>query len=172
MKKQLFSIFLFFSISVSGQNEFGATAFYSDLKKIFLDAETGFSELKGDIYKDISSNKGDVFKITSLLPLADSGKIIIPASGYPYAIYYFEPDKLRLKVDQRGANLRDAVALAYNKPLFARTETEIIGNHPYSNSWYFIKPDETNKLNAVFKMSIYFLDSKYFLTLEIRGKKI
>lgn len=171
MEKCLFSVFIFVSISVSGQNEFGANAFYADLKKIYAEAQTGFPTLKGEIYKDQSSDLWDVYKITTLLPLVDSGKIIFPRNGDPYVLFFFEPDKVRLKVDQRGANLRDAIVVAFEKPLFARTETTIIGDYPHTNSWYFINSNETNKENAVFKMSIYYSVSKYFLTLEIRGKK-
>jgi hypothetical protein len=172
MKKWILAIFLIPNLTVFGQNEFGATAFYSDFNKVYSDGQTGFSTLKGGIQTEFSSDLSKVYDIKIILPLADSGKIIVPTSGIPYAIYYFEPEKVRLKADQRGVNLRDAIAFAYDKPLFARTETQIIDNHPFTNSWYFDKPDEANCKNAVFKMSIYFYNSEYYLTLEIMGKKI
>jgi hypothetical protein len=106
-----------------------------------------------------------------LLPLADSGKIVFPVSvNRPFVVYYFEPSKVRLKVDLRALNLRDAILSVFDQPLYSRTETTIINNHPFTNSWYFTDPAETRAAQAAFRMNIYFKDGKYNLAFEIRGK--
>ena len=47
--KRIILFFLLLSVSeVYGQNEFAATAFYTDFKKIYEDAQVGFVNDKGD----------------------------------------------------------------------------------------------------------------------------
>lgn len=170
MKRILFLFFLFSFLKVNAQNEFTATAFYNDFIKIYKDAQEGFLKYRGD-KRDLDSNTlYTEYKVKLLLPLADSGKIVVPVSGIPFVIYYFEPEKMRLKVDQRGAKLMDAVLNVLKVQLIARTETTIVDKHPFTNSWYFIDTNEKKLALAAFKMSIYFLNGKYNLTFEIRGK--
>lgn len=170
MKRILILILLFSMLRANGQNEFASTAFYKDFQKIYNDAQTGFQEYKGKKRVSEFEEIVDEYDVKLMVPLADSGKIVIPVSGQPYVIYYFEPDKNRLKVDQRGANLRDAVLIATNLQLYARTETSMINNKPYSNTWYFTDPNETRQALAIFRLSIYYQDGKYNLSFEIRGK--
>lgn len=171
MKRILLFFMLFALAEVKGQNEFAANAFYNDFKKIYSDAQSGFTEYKGDKQKSEFEELATEFKVKLLLPLADSGKIVFPVSGNrPYVVYYFEPGKLRLKVDQRALNLRDAILIAYEKPLYSRTETIMINDHPFTNSYFFTNPDETRSGQAEFRMSIYYKDKKYFLAFEIRGR--
>jgi hypothetical protein len=166
-------LILFFSIlRASGQNEFASTAFYKDFQKIYSDAQKGFPDYKGKKKASEFEELVDEYQVKLMLPLADSGKIVIPASGLPYAVYFFEPDKNRLKVDQRGANLRDAVLISLGQQLYARTETTTINNKPLSNTWYFTEPNETKLALAAFRLSIYYQDGKYNLSFEIRGKSI
>jgi len=171
MKGLLFIVFLASAARAFGQNEFAATAFYNEFKKIYADATNGFIENKGSERVSEFPELTKEYKAKLMLPLADSGKIVETMKGSSYAIYYFEPDKVRLKVDQRGAHLRDAILIAVNQPLYARTETITIDNKPLSNTWYFTDPGETRSAAAAFKLSIYFKDGKYFLSFEIRGKK-
>lgn len=169
MKRVLF-LFLIFSIfKVNAQNEFTATAFYNDFQKIYKDAQEGFLKYKGDLRLEDSNQLYSEYKVKLLLPLADSGKIVVRGSGIPFVIYYFEPEKMRLKVDQRGAHLIDAVLNVLKVQLIARTETTIVDKYPFTNSWYFIDPNEKKLALAAFKMSIYFLNGKYNLSFEIRG---
>jgi hypothetical protein len=103
--------------------------------------------------------------------LADSGKIVFPVSvNRPYVVYYFEPSRSRLKVDQRSTDLRDAVLSVFDQPLYSRTETSMINDHPNTNSLYFTDPAETHSAMAVFRINIYFKEGKYYLAFEIRGK--
>ncbi len=171
MKRILFFFFIFSFLQVKGQNEFTATAFYKDFQKIYTDAKNGFAIYTGKSRIQNSEESNPEFDVKLLLPLADSGKIVVPQSGIPYVIYYFEPEKMRLKVDQRGANLRDAILNVLGKQVIVRSETSIVDNHPLTNTWYFIDPQEKRLAYADFKMSIYFQNGKYFLSLEIRGKK-
>lgn len=170
--KRVILFFLVFTVSeVYGQNEFAAAAFYADFKKIYEDAQAGFVNYKGDKRKSEFEELAIEYKVKLLLPLADSGKIVFPVSGnLPYVVYYFEPEKVRLKVDQRAMNLRDALLSVFDKPLYARTETSIINNRPFTNSWYFTDPAETRSAWAAFRMNIYFNEGKYCLAFEIRGK--
>ncbi|MBL7720690.1 MAG: hypothetical protein JNK98_01715 [Chitinophagaceae bacterium] len=172
MKGFLFLIFLTGILKVFGQNEFAATAFYNEFKKIYADAKNGFVENKGSERVSEFPELTKEYKVKMLLPLADSGKIVESAKGSSYVVYFFEPDKVRLKVDQRGAHLRDAILTSVNQPLYARTETVMTENKPLSNTWYFTDPKETKTAAAAFKLSIYFKDGKYFLSLEIRGNKM
>jgi hypothetical protein len=171
--KRIILFFLIVSLTeVYGQNEFAAEAFYSDFKKIYEDAQTGFVNYKGDKRKSNFDELVAEYQVKLILPLADSGKIVFSLSdNNPYVVYYFEPDKIRLKVDQRGAKLRDAVLAVFEKPLYSRTETSIINNHPVTNSYYFTDPAETRSAFAEFRMNIYFSNGKYNLAFEIRGKK-
>lgn len=170
--KRIILFFLLFTLSeVYGQNEFAATAFYTDFKKIYEDAQAGFVNYKGDRRKSEFEELAMEYKVKLLLPLADSGKIVFPLSGNrPYVVYYFEPSKVRLKVDQRAMNLRDAFLTVFDQPLYTRTETTIINDHPFTNSWYFTDPAETRFAWAAFRMNIYFNEGKYNLAFEIRGK--
>ncbi len=171
MKRIILFLLVFNVAAAFGQNEFAAAVFYAEFKKIYADAQAGFVTYKGDKRKSEFEELATEYKTKLLLPLADSGKIVIPLSGKPYVIYFFEPDKVRLKVDQRGVYLRDAVLTAFEKPLYARTETSIINNYPLTNAWYFTDPQETRSAYAAFKMSIYNTSGKYYLSFEIRGKK-
>ncbi|HEX4875848.1 MAG TPA: hypothetical protein VFV31_04200 [Chitinophagaceae bacterium] len=171
MKKLIFFILLLWSFTTEAQNEFAATAFYTELNKIFDDARQGFLLNKGSIRE--SENPGLVteYKVTFLLPLADSGKISVPEKGDPYVVYYFEPEKIRLKTDQRGANLRDAILSSLNQALYAITETTLVDEKPLTNTWYFTNDKETRHNAALFQISIYYQSGKYYLSLLIRGNK-
>jgi hypothetical protein len=170
MKKLLVLLFLAGVIRVNGQNEFAASSFFEEFKIIYADAQRGFKENKGQVRESEFPGLTEEFKTLLHLSLSDSGKVIVPLKGNPYIIYYFEPDKVRLKIDQRGANLRDAIVMSLNQPLYSRTEINVVDNRPFSNTWYFIKPDETRKAAALFVISIFFRENKYYLSLEIRGK--
>ena len=171
MKRIILFFFLFTVSEVYGQNEFAAAAFYTDFKKIYEDAQAGFVNYKGDKRKSEFEELAAEYNVTLLLPLADSGKIVFPVSANrPYVIYYFEPGKVRLKVDQRSINLRDAVLSVFDQPVYSRTETTIINDHPFTNSLYFTDPAETRSAFAVFRITIYFKEGKYYLAFEIRGK--
>ena len=170
--KRIILFFLLFAVSeINGQNEFAATAFYTDFKKIYEDAQAGFVNYKGDRKKSDFEELATEYKVKLMLPLADSGKIVFPLSGNrPYVVYYFEPSKVRLKVDQRAMNLRDALLTVLDQPLYARTETTLINNYPFTNTWYFTDPAETRSASAAFRMNSYFSEGKYNLVFEIRGK--
>lgn len=169
--KKLCLLFLFCAATRGHtQNEFAATAFYQEFKKIAADAQTGFSACKGTKRKAEYAELAEEFRAKLMLPLADSGKVVVPKEGNPYVIYYFEPDKVRLKVDQRGLNLRDAISTAWGQPLYTRAETSIVNNYPFTSMLYFSKPDESGFKEALFRQLVYYREGKYFLSLEIRGK--
>jgi len=170
MKRILIFQFLFLLLAkANAQNEFAATAFYTEFKKIYEDGQTGFLNCKAEQRKTGLEDLQKEYRIKMLLPLADSGKLVVPSKGSPYVIYYFEPDKLRLKVDQRGANLRDAVVTAFDKPLAIRSETTIVNNQPFSVTDYSLVTDQSGPV--LFRQIIYYNAGKFYLSLEIRGRR-
>ena len=166
----LILIQLFACLSATAQNEFAATVFYKELQHLFNDRLTGFQSCKGNQYETGIEDLKLEYKTNCLLPLADSGKIVIPRGSFPYAIFYFEPDKMRLKVDQRALNLREAVVSAIDIPFYARTESYILNGHPFSKTLFFTDPGKESYADAVFVMCIFFKEDKYFLSFEINGK--
>jgi hypothetical protein len=172
MKKLVFICSLFLLKQAAGQNEFAATAFYNEFKKISADANMGFPKNKGKSRPSEFENLTEEYTAKLLLPLADSGKIVFPQKGMPYAYYYFEPGKHRLAVDQRAANLKDAIAIAANKVLYTRTETILVDNTPFSSTWFFETGTETRPSRALYVMNIYRKKNLYCLTLQINGQPI
>lgn len=158
---------------LKAQNEFAATAFYNELKKISADAQNGFVLSKGARKAAAFEEFAEEFNVNLHLMLADSGKIVFPKNGNPpYAIYYFEPAKFRLKTDQRGADLRDAIVTAFSKPLYARTESTLVNEKAYTDTYIYQNQTDTEKRSALFRISVYPEGNKYFLSLEIRGKAV
>ena len=164
-------IFFFFFTKAEAQNEFTATAFYKDFKKIVADGQKGFSDCKGSQRKTGFEDIVAEYRCKCLLSQADSGRILFPVSSNPYAVYYFHPDKVRLKIDQQGADLREAIMFAFEKPLYSRSETYLVNNRPFTNTLYFTDPNENKGSLAVFRQCIYYNnDGKYMMSIEIRGK--
>ena len=90
MKKLAFLIIGFFTMKAYCQNEFAASAFYTDFKKIYEDAKGGFVTYKGDKRNSEFEELASEYKVKLLLPLADSGKIVYPVSGNnPFVVFYF-----------------------------------------------------------------------------------
>jgi len=171
MKRIPILFLLFVLTKANAQNEFAANAFYNDFKKIYNDGQTGFSACKGAKRKTGFEELASEYQAKIMLPLADSGKVVVPVSGNPYVIYYFEPDKMRLKIDQLGLNLRDALVTAFDKPLYTRAETTIINNYPFTNTLYYTEPVENPSATAIFRQCIYFSNGKYYLSFEMRGRR-
>jgi hypothetical protein len=94
-----------------------------------------------------------------------------PLGKAPYAVYYFEPSKNRIKTDQKALSLRDALQTAFEKPLYVRTSTYVLDKKPFTNSYFFDNANEDNNANAIFRTCLYFQNDKYYLLLEVRGKK-
>src|SRR5687768_10426314 len=140
MKRILILFQLFAFSGLHAQNEFAAAAFYSEFKKIYNDAQAGFTNCRGNSFKSGFEEIQCEYRLKCSLPLADSGKIVLPHSTSPYAIFYFEPDKLRLKVDQRSVNLRDAIVTAFDQPLYSRSETFLVKDNPFTKTLFFTKP--------------------------------
>nr|MBP6417451.1 hypothetical protein [Chitinophagaceae bacterium] len=68
-------------------------------------------------------------------------------------------------------NLRDAIALAFEKPLYSRTSTTITDNQPFTSTLYYTDPNEDKYSAALFRQCIFYKGGKYYLSFEIRGKK-
>ena len=170
MKRAISILFLLTAFHSYSQDEFASNAFYGDFKTIYADSQEGFIKYKGEKRKSEFEELSTEYKVKFLLPLADSGKIVFPKTANPYVVYFFEPNKNRLKIDQRAMSLRDAIVTAYEKPLYLRNETVVVNDRPLSNSWLFTDPDETKTTAAAFRITIYYENNSYNLSLEIRGK--
>ena len=171
MKKVLLLTFVFsFSIAY-GQNEFAANAFYNEFKKLHNDAQAGFVNYKGSkLNNTVFPGLIDEYAIQHLLPLADSGKLVFPITGYPYAEFYFQPGKTLDEANQRAVNLRQAILTAYGNPLYIRTETSRIKEFTFSNTLFFTDPNETNPIFSVFKSSVFREGNKYYITFRVIGR--
>lgn len=172
MKKWLLAILLMITTLTHAQNEFAATAFYNEFRKIYSDAQNGFAINKGDKKMTGLDDLFSEFACKLSLPLADSCKLVFPVNGTPYVVYYFEAGKGRLKVDQRGLNLREAVVTAFGQPLYARTESVVREEKVFSSTYFYMIPEEEDKKKALFKSSIYQQNGLFYLTFEIRGRSL
>jgi hypothetical protein len=171
--KKLLGIAGFFSFYVaSAQNEFASTSFYQDFKKIYTDGQSGFSACKGAALKSQYPELQEEYKVRCTLPPADSGKLVVPANGNPYTVFYFEPAKNRIRTDQKALGLRESILSVYEQPLYVRTSTTVINEHPFTNSYFFTDANEGLASKALFRTSIYYKYDKYYLLLEIRGKQL
>jgi hypothetical protein len=171
MKKLVLFILVSGIAGAYGQNEFAATSFYSIFRRIQTDAGTGFTAYKGAKLKTAAFEEvNQQYKVKLMLPLADSGRIIVPVSGNPYALYFFEPEKHKDKIDERAANLRDAVATAFGKPLYVKTTSTTVDSKVFSDIYLYDNAEETHASRAVFRINIFYENEKYRLLLEIRGK--
>ena len=170
MKKWLIILLVLSMTRTYGQNEFASTSFNDDFRKIYADAQAGFIQFKGARIKKQLTEFAEQYDVKLLFPLADSGRIFIPYGANPFAVYYFEPEKRKEKIDKLAANLMQAVFTAFGKSLYLRTETSAIEDHFQSNSYYFVNSNETQSTLAVFKSSIYYFNKRYYLSFEIRGK--
>lgn len=170
--KFLFLVLSFlFLVPANSQDEFAANSFYQDLKKVFNAGQSGFNEIKGEAIKSLYPELQTEFKTKIPLQPADSGKLVYPVTGRPFAVYFFEPSKNRIKTDQKALSLRDAIQTSYGSPLYVLTMTNLVDKRPFTNSYFFTDPNEMKSANAVFRTSIYYQDDKYYLSLEVRGKK-
>ncbi|MFZ1260928.1 MAG: hypothetical protein WAQ93_10635, partial [Chitinophagaceae bacterium] len=70
MKRMLILFLLFVLTRANAQNEFAATAFYTDFKKIFADAQAGFTDCKGIKRKSDFEELATEYYAKLMLPLA------------------------------------------------------------------------------------------------------
>lgn len=171
MKKSFTLFFILISLNSLGQNEFAASSFYNAIKKLQEDGKNGFTAYKGVKLKSEFEEMNDEFKVTILLPLADSGKIIIPETGNPYALYYFETEKKKKNVDERSLNLREAIVTAYDQPLYAKTITTTVNDKIFSDTYLYTGQNETHTSTALMQINVFHKNDKYYLTLRILGRR-
>lgn len=164
-------ILLITACTVSAQGEFSSNSFYNTLLRVKNAGQTGFDELKGRALKSAFSDTRSEYYPKVMLPLADSGKVIIPNEGLPYTIYYFEPEKKKDKIDVRAADLRSAVLAAYKDRLVTKTISTNVNNNQYSDTYFYTSEEVTHTSKALFRMSVFPLEGKYYLTIEVRGVK-
>ncbi len=171
MKKGFIFFFILMSMNSFCQNEFAAASFYDALKKLQQDGVNGFSTYKGVQLKSEFEEINDEFRAKLLLPLADSGKIVIPENGNPYALYFFEAEKKKEQADARALNLLEALVTAHSKPLYAKTITTTVKDKIYSDTYLYSDEHETHASKALMQVNVFHKKDKYHLTLKILGEK-
>lgn len=169
MKPLFLLIGLVMASPVLAQNEFAAQSFYNIFRKIKADADSGFKEYKGEPVKSQYPGLQEAYRVKLMIPLADSGRIMVPSNRTPYAVYYFEAEKKKDRIDQRAVHLRDALLTAWGKPLYARTTTSKVEDKIFSDTYLFDNPDEVRVSQALFRINVYYAEKQYRLLMEIRG---
>jgi hypothetical protein len=170
MKITLSLLFLFLAFYADCQDEFGSSTFYNAVRKVQAEGLNGFEQLKGNVLRTPYPELRKEYRVKTMLPLADSGKIVVPAEGVPFALYYFEPEKKMETINERATSLRDALVKAYGNPLYTKTITTTTGKKVHSDTYYFSDPGESHTSKALFRTTIYSQGRRYFLSFEIRGK--
>lgn len=168
MKRILIVPLLMFTFQSFSQNEFAASAFYSSFKRIFEDAQSGFQAVKGAKRPSSVPDLYDEFKLKWMLPMTDSGKLVEPVNGKAFVIYYFESDKIRLKVDQRANDMKEAILNATNIPFTTRSQTTLVKEKPLTIHDYYLSEDQQGP--AIMRHMIWYAAGKYHLSLEIRQR--
>lgn len=165
MRKFMLLILVFSVLNATGQNEFGATAFYNDFRQIYADAPLGFARYKGMPVK----GQSHVYTVKLLIPLADSGRIVENATEC-YVEYYFQPAKKKEDAYKRALNLRLALVTSVEHPVSTRTETPVIDGYPYSTTYFYANTSGMEKGSELFWYSVYQKNGRYYISLHIPGK--
>jgi hypothetical protein len=157
--RNLLIILLIISFRANAQNEFAATAFYNDFRNVATDASKGFHSLKGEAIR----HRVNEYQLKEMLPLADSGSVIITSSELKYAVYYFEPEKKMEKADTRALHLREAIVNALSISMNSKTTTSTVNQHSYSST--MLSSATTN--DELFQIDRYYKAGKYYVRLKI-----
>ena len=170
--KRILGILAVFALQhASAQNEFAANGFYTSVRKLLEDGDSAFQLNRGSKRIANFPELADEYNLKTLFPVADSGKIVIPKTGSPFAVLYFDPSSKREKIEARATHLREALITAFGKPFTIKTITSQVNNHLFSDTYYFEDANTTNTASAIFRTSVYFQAGEYFISLEIRGRK-
>jgi hypothetical protein len=104
-----------------------------------------------------------------LLPGADSGMLVFPFLGGPYAEYYFKPVKTKEQAGQKIANLKSAVETAIGKKLYEKTENSTLKNFITYKTYFFTSPTTEMTLLADFESSVYEENGMYKVSFQLKG---
>ncbi|MBK8951451.1 MAG: hypothetical protein IPM85_02985 [Chitinophagaceae bacterium] len=99
MKRLVVIVVVLYTYCLSAQSEFSARAFYTDFNKVIDEASKGFVALMGEKRNSDFPGLTSEYEVKLILPLADSGKIVLSNHARPYVLYFFEPSRSRLKID-------------------------------------------------------------------------
>jgi hypothetical protein len=171
VRKTFLILLVSLSVKATAQNEYAATAFYTALQEMCDDANHGFILYKGEKMPENRNSYTDEYFLKTMLPLADSGKIIWPLELPPYAIFYMEPARKAEDAEKRAGNLRAVIEKVYNEPLYVRTESKTPDGRFKTDSWFYTRKNESRKAFAAFHISVYYSGSRYNVVLEIRSVK-
>ena len=169
MKKGILVLLISLSLKSAAQNEFAATAFYTSLREFYTDAQNGFVVSKGTKIPENPNTFTDEYSVKSLLPLADSGKIVWPLLGNPYVVFYLETAKRIEEAEKRAGNLREVIEKVFNQRFFIMTESRREGASYFTDSYFYTNQQETRKFKACFRITVLSENNRYKMQFEIRG---
>lgn len=162
-------VFLFVK-AYSQPNEFANESFYVAFRKIVTDGQNGFAQYKGAKQPNELAGLIDIYKVKIILPGADSGEIVFPIIGAPYAEYYFKPGKTKALADQRIANLKTATEMAISKSLYEKKEEAAIKDFVDYKTYYFTSANTGLTILADFESGIYEEKGVYKINFKINGR--
>jgi len=170
--KRTLSFFLVMAIvaEAASQNPFATNAFYDAFRKVYADGQKGFPITKGAWINETGIFY-DNYKVTTMLPGADSGRLSLPqVLGYPLVTYYFKPSVTLAEAEKKAANLQAAVKTAWLSPVIAVKKTDTLKNFLFYKTYYFENEDKAKRFESVFETYIVKDKGKYQLALTVNGK--
>ena len=168
--KFLLILFLFACLKAGAQNEFATEKFYAAFREMVADGENGFAAGKGAERKTAIAAFVKKFQLKSPLPLSDSAHLYVPVIGRPYAEFYFRAAKTTAEIEQRKANLIQAVSNALNKTLYPRSEISGLAGSSVKYTYYYTNRRDSLSIFADFRAATFLENGKHLLTFQIMGK--
>lgn len=170
--KRALSFFLFMAMvaEAASQNPFATNAFYDAFRKVYADGQKGFITTKGSWVNETGIFY-DNYKVTTLLPGADSGRLSLPqVLGFPLVTYYFKPSATLAEAEKKAANLQAAVKTAWLSPVSEVRKTDTLKNFLFYKTYFYENEDKAKRFESVFETYIVKDKGKYQLALIINGK--
>lgn len=169
MKKLPFLLsILIISLTAAAQNEFANEKFYSAIKKLYADGQSGFPTYKGAKLRSLGTLI-TIYKTNLLPPGADSGNISIPSIGNPDVSYDFKPAKIYEQAAQKIKLLAEAVKTAFGKPLYEQQKTSQLKNFTFYKTLLYTMPSPGAFDDAAFELYTTLDKGAYVINLKIRG---
>lgn len=173
MKKNLLCTLLVCAgLISSAQNPFATSVFYSAFKKVYADGQKGFPATKGAWINETGIFY-DNYKVNTLLPLADSGRLSQPLTfgiGYPFVTFYYNAGKTLAQAKVKEARLHDALRTAWSTPLTETSRIDTLKQFIFYRKYFYTNPEAIKRSAFEFNTSLVQENGLYILGLTINGK--
>lgn len=158
------------AVKSPAQNSFASKAFYDAFKRIYADGQTGFPLTKGKQIPEAAIFY-DYYKVNSLLPGADSGRLAWPQSlGYPLATYYFTAGKSPAQARAKESQLHTALKTAWGSPLSEVNRNDTAGNLVYYRTYFYRDRAAASVSFSEFDTYLVSVNGSYQLVVNINGR--